>query len=154
MVGAWRFSNLWHLTCSRRESEAGHDLYGRSTEASWFQIEKKKRLRVTLLLIGNIVFQIFLQIAAICFYSYELDQEAAGFAVGLTMMLCSISCAVAGGIYSMIYEHELHTKEPNKFPPNPIMHALERLNRKRKKYNARQESRLLIAKVFSSLAQH
>eukprot|EP00966_Prymnesium_polylepis_P270217 6241982-Prymnesium_polylepis.2 len=29
MVGPWRFCNLWHLTCSRRECSAGHDLYGK-----------------------------------------------------------------------------------------------------------------------------
>ena len=60
MVGPWRFSNLWHLTCSSRESSAGHDLYGRPQDDSavWFHIEEEKRKRVTLLLIGNIVFQV------------------------------------------------------------------------------------------------
>jgi len=138
MVGVWRFSNLWHLTCSSRESEAGHDLYGRKTDAAWFAIEKKKRLRVTLLLVGNAAFQILLQVFAIIFYSFEEDKMLPGFLSGLFTMIPSILCAAAGGVYSMLYEHELHHKDPDKFPPIFIIHAIEKFNRKRSKYRARQ----------------
>jgi len=140
MVGPWRFSNLWHLTCSRRESEAGHDLYGRATDDAsvWFHIEKKKRLRVTLYLIGNIVFQIFLQIAAAVYYSYELDQSAAGVLIGISCMLLSIGCAVAGAYWQTHYEHELHVNDPDRFPPNPLIHAKEQFDKKRNKRRARQ----------------
>lgn len=142
MVGPWRISNLWHLTCSRRQHEAGFDLYGRPTESSWFHIDQRKRLRVTLLLIGNIIFQLVLQSAAIYYYSYELDQTAPGIAIGLSMMLLSIGCAITGGIYSQLYEHELHLKDPDRFPPNPILHAIERL--KRRKRNRRIARKVLL----------
>ena len=78
----------------------------------WWHIERTKRRHVILLLVGNIAFQLFLQIAAIVYYSYALDQSTAGTLLGLSMMLSSIGCAIAGAYYQSLYEQASHQPPP------------------------------------------
>jgi len=140
MVGPWRFSNLWHLTCSRRESSKGHDFYGRQVgdDATWFQIDAPKRLKIILFLVGNIFFQCLLQVSACVYYSYELDQSLPGTLIGLSMMMLSIGCALSGAYWQTRYEQDLHLSDPDRFPPNPIFHAIDKFKEHREKKRARQ----------------
>ena len=72
--------------------------------------------------------------------SYELDQSTPGTLIGLSCMLSSIGCAIAGAYWQTVYEHELHLNEPDRFPPNPILHFLEQRKKKKNKRQARQAS--------------
>uniref|UniRef100_A0A7S3ES02 PH domain-containing protein n=1 Tax=Haptolina ericina TaxID=156174 RepID=A0A7S3ES02_9EUKA len=138
IVGPWRFTNLWHLTCSSRNSAPGLDLYGRSTDSVWFHIPEARRLKIILFLMGNIVFQICLQICACVYYSYALDKSAGGTITGLLFMLLSIGCAICGAVHQTNAEHDMHKQDPDKFPPNPVVHAIEKFQRQRNIKHARQ----------------
>ena len=83
--------------------------------------------------------QVFLQIAAIHYYSYQKDQSAAGTLIGLSCMLSSIGCAIAGAYWQTVYEQELHVQNPDRFPPNPIFHGIEKFQRWREQRRARLE---------------
>ena len=54
------------------------------------------------------------------------------------MMLLSIGCAVCGAYWQTRYEQDLHLSDPDRFPPNPIFHALDKLKEHREKKRARQ----------------
>ena len=105
MVGPWRFSNLWHLTCSRRESSKGHDFYGRQVgdDAVWYQIDAPKRLKITLFLVGNIFFQCLLQVLP----AFAVRQAAAA----APRPLCAPYAP------------------PRRIPPAPSTHSSPRLSR-------------------------
>eukprot|EP00966_Prymnesium_polylepis_P270218 6241982-Prymnesium_polylepis.3 len=113
---------------------------GRPTgdESVWFHIERRKRLRIILLLVGNIVFQIFLQIASCVYYSYQLDKSTPGVLLGLCFVLLSIGCAVCGAYWQTRYEHELHKAHPDRFPPNPVLHWVEKKQRERARKRAKK----------------
>jgi len=138
IVGPWRFTNFWHLTLSGRSCAPGLDLYGRPTDSVWFHMPEKRRMGVILALLGNIFFQVCLQIAAIRYYSYSLDQSAPGTLLGLTFMLSSIGCAICGAFKQSTAEHDMHKSDPDRFPPNPVVHAWEKYRKKRDAKRARQ----------------
>jgi len=137
IVGPWRFTNFWHLKCSRRSCEKGLDLYGRPTESVWFHVSPEKRLLVIRLLLGNIFFQVLLQAFAIVFFSYELDQSTPGTLSGVVCVILSIGCAVAAAVIQSKEEHAVHLAEPDKFPPNPVLHAIEKFRKRRAQESAR-----------------
>ena len=98
--------------------------------------------------------QVFLQIAAIGYYSYEKDQSTAGTLIGLSCALSSIGCAVAGAYWQTFYEQELHLQHPDRFPPNPIFHAIEKIQRAREQRRARLEISQEVEEVRSQRLSH
>jgi hypothetical protein len=116
------------LRLSSRNSAPGLDLYGRSTDSVWFHIPEARRLKIILFLMGNIVFQICLQICACVYYSYALDKSTGGTITGLLFMLLSIGCAICGAVHQTNAEHDMHKQAgprpalPNSQPSRPEPH--------------------------------
>ena len=55
----------------------------------------------------------------------------AGTLLGLTFMLSSIGCAICGAFKQSTAEHDMHKSDPDRFPPNPVVHAWEKYRKKR-----------------------
>ena len=125
----WRASCAIHLIGSRlggRKADAGMDFYGRPTEAMFFHIPTKHRAGIIGFLNGAVLLQFFQQIFRGIYTDYETSEGGPpGTPLIMTSFVGSIVCAIIGGIYQFRMLLHLHDTEPERFPPNAAIYAIQ-----------------------------
>ena len=102
------------------------DFYGRPTEAMFFHIPTKHRAGIIGFLNGAVLLQFFQQIFRGIYTDYETSEGGPpGTPLIMTSFVGSIVCAIIGGIYQFRMLLHLHDTEPERFPPNAAIYAIQ-----------------------------
>jgi hypothetical protein len=117
----WRLANVAHL-CAARSSRgaAGLDFYGRPTAAVWFNVPRRARVRLVVLLLLNSALQYVHQSLHFVYHTYDKITTMPGMLLlGLTMV-GSAGCGIAAGVYQWRCEMRLRAAHPERYPPGPF----------------------------------
>ena len=142
----WRLSNATHLTyntgrdhfgfyhpcCNTvvgrlccapgpsRSCAAGHDFYGKETEAIWFNISTSHRRAIVTLLLMNTFSQFLNQAMRIVYYDYHSSNEYPGSAWCNAPFATSMVTGIIAAFYQLLQERKLRREEPERFPSGPL----------------------------------
>jgi len=118
----WRLSIMHHVTCSGRECEAGCDFYGRPTDALWFNIPRKTRLYIAILLNLAWIFHFWSLAMHIVWYTYVQGQTWPGAFWQNLPFVSSIIFAICGGVMQGKAQDVVQKARPDLYPPKMETH--------------------------------
>ena len=120
----WRLTILGQVFCSRHPSDAGLDLYGRPTQALYFNIAKSTRRRISVGLNLAWAFHFICVAVHFAYPSYIQGQTMPGSLLQNSTFALSISCQVWAGLVQSWAEEELIALHPGKYPPRGSKYVL------------------------------
>ena len=115
----WRLSILHHVFCSRRASQAGVDFYGRPCAALWFNIPRRRRRTIAMLLNAAYLLHFLTLAMHIDYWTYYYSQQYYGALAQNLPFVTSIGCAIGGGVMQAKAEDALIKAHPDVYPPRP-----------------------------------
>ena len=122
MTVPWRLAIGFHAAgIGHGPWKNGTDFYGRSTDAIWFHIERKPRVRITALLLAALVMHFSTQTCRIIWYSYYKSNATLGTIPTNTTFAGSIILAIVAGCIQGAQEKKLKAADEangtRRYPP-------------------------------------